>query len=188
MQELVTDHVPVGPDESDLGAQSALQHMLEDLGRAGLAAGPGKADDLHLSGGVAEEIAAGDGEPVAAVGNLYIGRPVRGRILAQYGRRAVGNGLGDEAVSVRLKSLDGDKEIARLRFARIVADPGDLRLRIGAERQHRKIFHQLTQLHVRSPFVSSVSIFRAWSRPDRPASLRARSRARRASRPAGSVR
>ena len=147
VQEAVADHVAVCADEAHLGAELRFQHMLEDIGGACLAAGAGEAHHLHAGGRIAVKLPACDGQPITAVAHLNVGCAVRRCVLAQYRRRAVLHGLRDEAVPVGLKALDGDKEVAWLRFAGIVADAADLQLRIGGAFQYVDMLEKLRKLH-----------------------------------------
>ena len=81
VQELFADHVAVCADEADLSPRHRFQHMLHDVGGAGLAAGAGKADELHFCRRVAVEFPAYEGKAQAAVLYLNIGCAVRGHVL-----------------------------------------------------------------------------------------------------------
>ena len=129
-QELLSDHVPVRADEPDLRVELRFEHVLDKIARGRLSARAGDADEGHLLHRIAEEIAACEREPQAAVADLDVGRSVRGRILAEDGRRAFFHRRGDKAVAVGGKSLDGDEKIARLGPAGVVADAADLRIHV----------------------------------------------------------
>ena len=154
VQELVSDPVAVGADEAHLGVQLALQQMLEQVRGGGLAAGAGDADQLHLPGGIAEEVPAGQGEPQAAVVRLHEGRSVLRRRFAEHRRGAPLHRLGNEAMSVRLKAPHRHEEIPRLGLAGVVAHAADLQLRIRRHLQHPNMRKKLLQFHVVSSILS----------------------------------
>ena len=122
--------------------------MLHDESRAGLAAGAGKADEGHLRGRITKEVAAAEGQAIAAVRHLHIGHLPRRNILAQHGGSPQLHGLGDEAVAVHRQALDGHEQIPGLHQAGVIANAGDLPLHIGGGGEDLQIFQYISELHI----------------------------------------
>ena len=147
VQELVAYHVAVSPYKADLRVKLRFEQVLHYVGRAGFSARAGKAYHLHFRRGVSEELTARHRKPVAAVGYLHIRRSVCRDILAQHHSRALLHRLGNIAVSVCLKALYRDEQVAWARKARVITDPAYLRVRCRVCTEHLYILYQLFQLH-----------------------------------------
>ena len=130
MEKFLADHVAVCADQADLCPELFFQHMLDQITGSRFAAGSGDADDRHLPGGIAVEVAAGKRQRKAAVLHLHIRRPFPRDILAEDDRRALFKRSRNKLVAVGRKALDGDKQIARAGLAGIIADSADLRIHI----------------------------------------------------------
>ena len=159
VQELVAYHVAVSPYEADLRVKLRFEQVFHYVGRAGFSARAGEAYHLHFRRWVTEELAARHCKPEAAVGCLHIRRSVRRDILAQHHGRAILHRLGNIAVSVCLKALYRDEQIARTRKARVIADPAYLRVRCRIRAQYLYILYQLFQLHYPSSRLHTLYFF-----------------------------
>ena len=147
MEKALADHISVCADEPNLCPQLCFQHMFENICGTGLAAGSGKAHELHAGSRISIEVAACEGKTLTAVCNFHIRCAVCGRVLTQYRRSSVCHGLWDETMPVGLKSLDGDKEITGLCLAGIIADAADCQRGVGGAFQNFYMFEKLSKLH-----------------------------------------
>ena len=147
MQCLAADHILDRADQADLCTEAVLQHMLEQIGRGGLAVRAGQADHDHLLRRAAKPVCRGQRECTPRIVHAHIRDRLLRRMLTEHRSRAALHRLGDEPVPVGGKARHGDKQLAGLRRARIVADAGDLRLRVGPQFRYLNVFQQFFQFH-----------------------------------------
>ena len=145
---LVASHIvdAVGADHAHLAA-CGLQHALDHVGGGGLALGAGDADHGHPAGGIAEEIAAHEGQRIAAALHLQHSDAGDGRevdvVLDDQRRDPLGRTLGGIVMAVPLGAHDADEEPPRGRLAAVVDDVLDVMLKAAL---HQRIGHALQQL------------------------------------------
>ena len=147
VEHLPADHVLVGADEAHLGTQRLLQHVLEQVGGGGLAVGAGDAHHGHGGGRVAVPVPAHPGQSAPAVVRDHPGALPLRPVLAEDAERALLPGHGDELVPVSLIALHGHKEVSGPCFPGIVADAGNLHIKVRAGLQNLDSLQQFSQLH-----------------------------------------
>jgi len=110
-------------------AAGLREDRLHEIGRAGLAVGPGHADQRHLPSGLAEETRRERGEGAAGVRD-HRDRQVRpsllvGRGLHQQRGSARGDRAIEEVVAVRVRAPERHEEIAGGDVTRVVSQAPD---------------------------------------------------------------
>ena len=145
---LCADHVLVGADQAHPGPGLLLQNGLEEVRGAGLAVGAGDAHHGHGCGRMAKEIGADDGQTPAGVLHQNIGdAAVRRRLLADHRRGTGRRRLADEGMAVRGKAPHSNKQVSGPGGTGIIADIGDLQLRVRRGGQDRNILQKVSQFH-----------------------------------------
>ena len=146
---LVADHVLVGADEAHLGPQLLLQHGFQQVGGGGLAVGAGDGHHGHVVRGMAVVIGRHHRQGLAGIRHLDIGDAgVLRRPLAHHRRGARRRGLADIGVAVGGEAGHGHEHVPRRRGPGVVADAGDLRLRIRRGGQGREPRQKFFQFHI----------------------------------------
>ena len=130
VEDFVPDHILVGPDKAHLGPQAFFQNILQQVRCRRLPVGAGDAHHGHGGGGVAEPVPAQPGQGGAAVGYQHAGSVSLRLCLAEDAGRALFPRHGDEPVSVGLIAGDRHEQVPRLCLPGVVADAGDLQLRV----------------------------------------------------------
>ena len=151
VDELRADHVAVGADEAHFGVARDLQQQLQQIGRGRLAVGAGDADDRHLRGRVAEEVAGHQRQRLAAVLHQHIGDIRLRRGFAYGALRAEAGGRGYVLVPVGLKAAYGHERRPRRGPAGVVADVAELQLHVRAHFLHAHVFQKVPQLQYKAP-------------------------------------
>ena len=115
---LIADEVLIGADQADLVA-CILEHMLDEVGRGGLAVGAGNAQHHHAVRRMAEAVRRDLRQRDARVLH-HDSRNALRRLLADDCRRALFHRLGDVLVAVGRVAADGNEQVAGLYRARVV--------------------------------------------------------------------
>ena len=137
---LVTDKVLVGADQADLVA-CILEHMLDQVGRGGLAVGAGHAEHDHALRRMAEAVCRNLSERDTGILHNDCGHAFR-RFLTDNGYRTLFHRLGDVLMAVGRVAADGYKQVARLYRAGVVAHFLDVDILCGSAVFHCYIFQK----------------------------------------------
>ena len=143
----VTDHVLNRADQADLCAADLFQYVLEQKGRAGFAVGAGDADNGQLFRRVPKPVCAEDRQRCAGIGHTDKGNLRFRLVLTEYDGCPLLHRGGDILVPVGGKARNGNKQMPRRGFARVIADPGDLHAQVGIDLQIFNILQKLYEFH-----------------------------------------
>ena len=150
--DLAADEVLVGADEADLVTR-VLEHMLDEVGRGGLAVRAGDAEHHHAVRRMAEAVRRNLRERDARIFDNDCGNAL-GRLLADHRRRALLERLRDILMSVGRVAADGDEKVALLHRTRVVSDFVYLRRAVCRVRQNGNVLQKLLQFHKTSSYRS----------------------------------
>ena len=167
-EHTVPDQVLVGADEAHLGSQRTLQHRLQEIGGGGLAVGAGDSHTGELFRRMAEPVGGDQSQGGPGVLSHQPGtRKVRFP-AAEYRRRSLFKGLGDEVLTVGLVARQGREEVPRRYGAGVVADAGDLRVIFPRPARQGHSLQQLLQSHDAPPSLNGCWRCFRWRRNPAP--------------------
>ena len=126
----ITDEVLVGADQADL-VPCVLKHVLDEVGRGGLAVGAGHTEHDHALCRMTEAVCRNLSQRDTGILHNDCGDALR-RLLADNGCRALLHRLGDVLVAVGRVAADGYKQVARLYRAGVVTHFLDLDILCGS--------------------------------------------------------
>ena len=159
---LAADHVLVGADEAHLGPRLLLQDGLQQIGGGGLAVGAGDGHHGHVVRRMAVPVGGHHRQGLAGVRHLDIGDGgILRRPLAHHRRGARRRGPADIGVTVGGKAGHGHEHVPGRRGPGVIADMGDLRLRVRRGGQRRQPCQKILQFH----HTNAPSFSLAWNIP-----------------------